>query len=637
LQQQYYKTAIRNMGAVGIIFAIMLLIAAYVSKYLTTPLRNLASVSKDIPGRIDRKENLDWPAANTLELAELTDNLSTTADALYSRIVMIEKANRLLEEKVGDRTEELQRQQQRLENIISGTNIGTWEWNVQTGELVLNERWADIIGFTLSELEPISIESWNAFAHPDDLLLSGRKLELHFKGELEYYEYECRMKHKDGYWVWVLDRGKVVSWTEEGKPLIMSGTHQDISGRKLQEEELHNAKMQAESANRAKSEFLANMSHEIRTPMNGVMGMTQLLEFTSLTEEQKEYVDALKVSGKNLLSLINNILDLSKVEAGKTVLENSEFSLHHCINDVVLTQKAQIFGKRLSLDVNLADDIPHVLVGDQLRIKQILLNLLGNAIKFTEQGGITITAQALERSKTRILVQISICDTGVGISPEALGEIFKPFVQEDSSTTRKFGGTGLGLSICRRLVDLMAGSLTVDSTPGTGSCFKITLPLSVVDVFAAHHPSEMSAQLLWSLPSLRILLVEDNLANCAFSESLLQKIGHEVDVAANGRECLLALDNGVFDVVLMDIQMPSLNGEEALQEIRMREGEGTNHQPVIALTAYSLKGDRERFLEMGFDGYVSKPLELSELVREMKRVMEMCGKLNGEPSGGVHG
>jgi CheY-like chemotaxis protein len=319
------------------------------------------------------------------------------------------------------------------------------------------------------------------------------------------------------------------------------------------------------------------------------------------------------------------------------VLENSEFSLHHCINDVVLTQKAPIFGKRLSLDVDLADDIPHVLVGDQLRIKQILLNLLGNAIKFTEQGGITITAQALERSKTRILVQISICDTGVGISPEALGEIFKPFVQEDSSTTRKFGGTGLGLSICRRLVDLMAGSLTVDSTPGTGSCFKITLPLSVVDVFAAHPPSERSAQLLWSLPSLRILLVEDNLANCAFSESLLQKIGHEVDVAANGRECLLALDNGVFDVVLMDIQMPSLNGEEALQEIRKRENNGTRHQPVIALTAYSLQRDREHFLEAGFDGYVPKPLELSELVREMKRVMEMCRELNGEPSGGVHG
>lgn len=637
VQQQNYKTAIRNMGVVAGVFAIMLLVASYVSRHLTKPLQALAEVSKDIPGRIDRKEVLRWPSATTLELLDLTENLSTTADALYGRIVLAEEANLLLEEKILERTMELKEQQQRLENVISGTNIGTWEWRVQTGDVVFNERWAAIIGYSLAELTPLSIKTWTENAHPDDLVLSGNVLDLHFKGEIEYYECECRMKHKDGHWVWVLDRGKVVSWTEDGKPLVMSGTHQDISDRKRVEEVLHLATDRAESANRAKSEFLANMSHEIRTPMNGVIGMTQLLEFTELTPEQMEYVEALKLSGKNLLSLINDVLDLSKIEAGKVSVEMSEFSLHHCINDLVLTQRALIFSKGLTLDVEIADDIPHVLVGDQLRVKQIVHNLLGNAVKFTEQGGISLSARLLDHFDSQIVVQIDVKDTGIGIAQDALERIFLPFDQEDGSTTRRFGGTGLGLSISQSLAKLLGGTISVESTQGEGSCFRITLP------FTCLHGRDIPNNIVHEtvpdivMSPLKILMVEDNSVNAVLGLSLLRKFGHEPVLASTGRECLAALEQDDFDLILMDIQMPDMNGEETLLEIRRGEQDGTAHQAVIALTAYSLRGDRERFLAMGFDGYVSKPLEVDELVREMKRVMETVPARTHGTDGGEHG
>jgi len=388
----------------------------------------------------------------------------------------------------------------------------------------------------------------------------------------------------------------------------------DVSQKHLQA-----AIIASETANYAKSQFLAIMSHELRTPMNGVLGYAQLLEMTDLTGEQRKYLATLKRSGENLTLLIRDILELSRIVDGKLMLEQTEFGLLSCIAQVVASQRPHADAKCLDFICTVSPDVPDVLVGDPLRLRQILLNLLKNAIKFTAAGRVSVTASVKERQSTTMILELTVRDTGIGIAPDKLGVIFDPFIQVDGSDTRRYGGAGLGLTLCQRLVELMGGTIHVESSVGHGTLFQLLIPFAV-----SHQLNPQTGQMIQStqpssLRSLRVLVAEDNPANAQFMMLLLTKLGHTATCVENGRDALAELESDAFDLVLMDIQMPVMNGVEALQTIRQLEQSADI--PVIALTAFAMTKERERFMSEGFDGYVSKPVEINILVEEIERVM----------------
>lgn len=521
---------------------------------------------------------------------------------------------------------ELSEQRRRLNDILTGTNVGTWEWNVQTGSVVFNERWADIIGYRLEELGPVSIETWTSFAHPDDLRISVELLDKHFTGLLPFYECEARMRHKDGHWVWVLDRGRVATWTEDGKPLLMSGTHQDITVRKNAELALVDAKHAAEEASLAKSRFLATMSHEIRTPMNGILGMAQLLLGSSMSSaEQQDCLRTILNSGQTLLVLLNDILDLSKVEAGKLLLEIGVFEPHQILHELQVLFADNARTKGLQLDAVWTGPAGGSFRGDAHRLRQMLSNLINNAIKFTSKGAVTVSGSELTGDGGGSLLEFSVTDTGIGVSVEQQALLFKPFSQADNSTTRQYGGTGLGLSIVRNLAQLMGGEVGVESEPGKGSRFWFRVRADRVPVGEERKqleresatPSDSIAQ-----PQLRgsVLIVEDNVTNQHVLQMLLPKFGLQTMLARNGQEAVdLVVNRGEHvDLILMDLHMPVLSGYEATEQIRgWEESENRPSVPILALTADAFPEDREHCLSIGMNDFIVKPLKVKHLLHAL--------------------
>ena len=701
---------------------------------------------------------------------------------------------------------DLAHRRDRLSAIIRGTNIGTWEWNLVTGELAVNERWAEIIGYTPEELAPITIDTWMRNAHPDDLVDSAALLERHFKGDVVHYELESRMRHKNGDWIWVLDRGQVAKWTADGRPEVMVGSHQDITARKKVEAELYhrvafenlllstfsaflsadkgsldhlitqalrhigefarvdrayvfrydlarevmtnthewcaegisaeldnlqevptsvapmwtraifagspiyipevkalpdawvsereildaqaiqsllvlpvivgnrplgfvgfdsvreprkweaadqsllrffadnlgltlvreeqnqalrlateNAERLAaekDQANRAKSEFLANMSHEIRTPMNAITGFAQMLaRDPQLVPRQAEHVQAIVRNGGHLLRLINDILDMSKIEAGQTQLNLSSFSLHDFLDEIELMFQAHAAGKGLRFVVERDEGLGEPVMGDEGKLRQVLVNLLGNAIKFTDSGSVTLrvrvettTDEAQPTGETfRFVAEVE--DTGPGVSAADAARLFVPFQQAAGAT--RAGGTGLGLAISRKFVEVMGGHLALHSRVGEGSRFSFDVLLSQ-GASPADRPRRRSRRVIGLAPQTvtrRVLVVDDVADSRTLLTQLLTGVGFEVREARHGAEALEVFRDWAPHAVLMDMWMAVMDGYEATR--RLKASEEAASVPVIAVSAGAFAEDEARARAAGVDAFVRKPFSPEEILDQL--------------------
>ncbi|WP_051559789.1 response regulator [Marinobacterium jannaschii] len=500
-----------------------------------------------------------------------------------------------------------------IQLVINCTGVGIWDWQVQSGTVSFNERWAEIIGYTLQEISPTSIDTWIKFAHPEDLKRSGELLEQHWRGESDTYICEARMKHRDGHWVWVLATGQVVEWESEGTPGRMIGTHLDITERKEAELALQRAKETAESANNAKSDFLANMSHEIRTPINGIIGMTSLLLNSALAPEQQKYAETVRRSADSLLSIINDILDFSKIEAGKLNLESIEFDLGLLIEDIAAMFAAQSDEKGLEL-ICPANPVWHQwFKGDPVRIRQVLSNLLSNALKFTVHGEISVFYECVHSDEHSSTLRFVVTDTGIGLDEEKRQALFERFTQADSSTTRKYGGTGLGLAICKQLVAMMDGEIGVSSESGKGSSFWFSIQLENSD----------KGRISEALPSLKdekILVLDDNGTYRQLLADVLSAWGTEASLAetpASASQLLKqALECGQpFTTALIDFQMPEKSGLDFCQTLKQDPAFAT--LKCVLMAAHSVRSRLKNLNSYGLDGFVSKPINQSQLFNSL--------------------
>ncbi len=703
--------------------------------------------------------------------------------------------------------EALAMERQHLAWILDGTRVGTWQWNVQTGEVTIDERWAEIIGHTKEELVPISIETWMDCCHPDDLRESNELLEEHFQGRRSYYEFEARMRHRNGEWVWVLDRGKVATRTPDGRPLMMFGTHQDITRRRRVEEDLrervafeellvashaalfkanedeldallehvlrlfgeyvgvdrsyifrfdnsgeqmsnthewcaaevspekenlqdlpvslfpawmdtlrqrrivhipqvetlpdswqaeremlgaqgiqsllvlpvysgnreigfigfdavrkcrhwgadersllsilsdsvgvaldradktrdlrraseraHQLAQQAENANRTKSLFLANMSHEIRTPLNAILGFSQVLARDPVMgPQQRESLYAIIRGGEHLLQLINDVLDMSKIEAGRTTLTPSLFSPSRLFDDVRRSFAVRARQKGVEFRVGVHASVPARVEGDEGKLRQVLFNLTGNAFKFTHKGAVTVKVRArhVPGSEEHVMLEVEVADTGSGIALEDQGRLFQPFVQVGEGA--RSGGTGLGLAISRKFVELMGGRITAESILGQGTCFRFNSRLRVNrNVQDALCDTTRVKELEPSERPCRLLVVDDVEDNREMMRMLLQPVGFEVTLATGGREAIQLLETMQPHAIVMDMRMPDLDGWETTRRIKAtKEGASV---PIVAVTAGAFEEDEQRALEAGADAYLRKPFRREELFRLLGRELRL--------------
>ncbi|MCA1757812.1 MAG: PAS domain S-box protein [Bacteroidales bacterium] len=513
----------------------------------------------------------------------------------------------------------LEREQKRLEYVLEGTNSGIWEWEIESGQLTINDRWAEMLGYTMDELQPVTYDTWLKLTHPEDLQIASDLLEKHFRKEIDYYECDTRMKHKNGKWIWVLDRGMVAERGPDGKPLLMAGTHQDITDRKLAEEALKRALEKSKEADRLKSTFLATMSHELRTPLNAIIGFADLIEHDTPAAEAESFARVISSSGKHLLRLVQEIFDITIMEAGELKLFESGFSLNEFMNElfrVMLQEKSSMGRDRTNFRLVLPEESESFsLHTDKNRLRQILINLVKNAFKFTDPGTVEL-GYSVDRSAD--LIEFFVRDTGIGIPDEKKEIIFDAFRQADESLSRSHGGVGLGLAIAKNLTTLLGGSIHVASEKGEGSTFSFRLPAAAIGMESDSAENKQHAPAV-TYKGNTILIAEDAESSYRLLNVILSKAGANTLWAKNGREAVdICLSDKKIDLVLMDINMPEMNGLEAAALIKAEKPE----LPIIAQTAYASYNDRERSQQSGCDDYIEKPIRRPLLFSKLNKFLQ---------------
>lgn len=523
--------------------------------------------------------------------------------------------------------EQLKESEELLRFALKGGKFGVWDWNIKTNNLNDPYLFRVFLGYDSDEVQK-TVDYFLSKIHPDDITNVKKKLDRHFKGE--EYVVEYRMKCKNNEYKWIRSKGKIHTWSDDGSPLRMIGTNEDITDKKLIEKELQDKcnqlvklKEVAEDANKAKSKFLANMSHEIRTPMNGVYTILQLLQSTDLNNKQIRYIDLISESLHNLNEIIDDILDLAKIEAGKITLNEEPFDLRNTIKTIYDNLLVTGNSKGLEISYYLDPNIDFQIISDELKIKQIINNLISNAIKFTSKGFISFRTRMLSNNTDSAKIEFKIKDTGIGIKDELKDKLFQSFSQGDISTSKKFKGTGLGLSISKQLADLLNGEITYESIFGQGSTFIFTCDFKKTSTSihkAKDHYSSSNdiVEVDKQNQKYTILCVEDNIINQEVMGCIISSRGYRYLPAYNGREALDILKESKVDLVLMDIQLPELNGFQVSEMIR-KEIDNECKLPIIAITAYAMSEDKDKCIEAGMVDYISKPFNIDELYKVLEK------------------
>jgi PAS domain S-box-containing protein len=616
-----------------------------ISRRVASPLLNLSKFTTDIPQKLSQRQIKPLILNSQVsEVAVLNDNFNEMLGTLQNQFQTIEAARDSLENRVRERTQELliinqkladeiqarerieqvlRKSEERYDLAVSGTNDGLWDWDIVQAKIYYSPVWEKILGYH-PESVPFIDPQWLTQVHPDDRQRFEQAITNQFKSDVDVFSEIFRLKHENGHYLWIDMKGNCLR-DDQHRTYRIVGTITDITEKKQAEVELRHAKENAELANRTKSEFLANISHEIRTPMNAILGFCELLQSSIESPRSRSYLEAINASSKTLMALIDDILDISKIEAGKLVLHRDLFDLNEILAETkqIFSQKAQ--SKGVKLVTQLTVPVAPIIYFDEIRLRQILFNIVGNALKFTEEGQVSIQIIGDLQSPGSIALTIRVADTGIGISPEDQTRIFDVFTQSEGQSTRKYGGTGLGLTITKRLTQLLGGSLSLASQVGQGSVFSLHFPgVQLGEGSSLIRPNPQQNDLAQFSP-LRVLVVDDVESNRQLLKGFFEVTGHQVWAVDSGLAAIAVSQQQVFDLVLMDLMMPEMDGQAAIAQIRQTAQNPT--MPIVMVTASS-QSLSHLLTPQGCQAVLLKPVTQNDLVGVLRNLFPLVETSN---------